>query len=241
MDLVRAAKEAQAQPDPDIALHNFLSACPPARCSGPRLDLSPRRLMLGAMRAGETAAGPLTVTNQGKGLLQGKVTVSEGEDVAEDRRGVRRPSASCRSRRPAIRKSRSASSRAACRPADLQRQADRHHQRRHRRGAGAPRPGGRCRSRKPPFQGAATPARAGRAHARATPSRRCRCWRTARWPAGSRPTAGAYPVAGPPARGVAAVQQFFEGMGLSKPPPLELSENEFRFQCDAAGDRSAAR
>jgi hypothetical protein len=40
-----------------------------------------------------------------------------------------------------------------------------------------------------------------------------------------------YPVAGLPARGVAAVQQFFEGMGLSKPPPLQISETEMRFLC----------
>ena len=40
-----------------------------------------------------------------------------------------------------------------------------------------------------------------------------------------------YPVSGPPARGVAAVQQFFEGMGLSKPPPLQLSEQGLHFFC----------
>ena len=38
-------------------------------------------------------------------------------------------------------------------------------------------------------------------------------------------------MSGPPARGVAAVQQFFEGMGLSKPPPLQLSEQELHFLC----------
>ena len=30
-------------------------------------------------------------------------------------------------------------------------------------------------------------------------------------------------------------------MGLSKPPPLELSQNEFRFQCEAPPDGRAAR
>jgi hypothetical protein len=40
-----------------------------------------------------------------------------------------------------------------------------------------------------------------------------------------------YPVPGQPAKGVAAVQQFFECMGLSKPPPLQLSEQEFHFAC----------
>jgi hypothetical protein len=38
-------------------------------------------------------------------------------------------------------------------------------------------------------------------------------------------------VAGTPARGVAAVQQFFECLGLSKPPPLQLSDEEVCFSC----------
>ena len=84
--------------------------------AGPRLDLSPRRLMLGALRAGEQRQVRITVTNQGKGLLQGKVRVSEGEEWLKIA-GRGRASASCRSRRRAIRTSPSASSRAACRPA----------------------------------------------------------------------------------------------------------------------------
>ena len=40
-----------------------------------------------------------------------------------------------------------------------------------------------------------------------------------------------YPARGPIAKGVAAVQQFFEGMGLSKPPQLQLSETEARYSC----------
>src|SRR5205814_9783181 len=35
-----------------------------------------------------------------------------------------------------------------------------------------------------------------------------------------------YPVLSVPARGVAVVQQFFEGMGLTPPPQLQLSETE---------------
>jgi hypothetical protein len=43
-----------------------------------------------------------------------------------------------------------------------------------------------------------------------------------------------YPVGGTPARGIAAVQQFFECLGLSKPPPLMLSEAEVRLTCRPA-------
>ena len=31
-----------------------------------------------------------------------------------------------------------------------------------------------------------------------------------------------YPVSGPQVKGVAGVQQFFEGMGVSKPPPVKF-------------------
>ncbi len=34
---------------------------------------------------------------------------------------------------------------------------------------------------------------------------------------------------------MAGVQQFFEAMGLSKPPVLQLSQTEFRFRCDRPG------
>src|SRR5207237_9365322 len=40
-----------------------------------------------------------------------------------------------------------------------------------------------------------------------------------------------YPVAGPEVRGVAAVQQFFEAMGLSKPPTVQVSPPEVRLRC----------
>ncbi len=40
-----------------------------------------------------------------------------------------------------------------------------------------------------------------------------------------------YPVAGPEVHGVAAVQQFFEALGLSKPPQLQVSSSEIRLRC----------
>ncbi|MCS6977943.1 MAG: hypothetical protein NZM31_13175 [Gemmatales bacterium] len=40
-----------------------------------------------------------------------------------------------------------------------------------------------------------------------------------------------YPVQGPTAKGIGAVQQFFESLGLSKPPPLTLSETEVTIPC----------
>ena len=39
-----------------------------------------------------------------------------------------------------------------------------------------------------------------------------------------------YPVLGPPATGIAAVQQLFEALGIVKPPRVELSEDTIRLQ-----------
>ncbi len=85
---------------------------------------------------------------------------------------------------------------------------------------------------KPPFQGAASPRElAERMRANPKPAGPLlESGDVARWFAAN---GWSYPVAGAPARGVAAVQQFFECMGLSKPPALELSQNEFRLECDA--------
>ena len=41
-----------------------------------------------------------------------------------------------------------------------------------------------------------------------------------------------YPVQGAPARGVAAVQQFFEGMGLSRPPVVQWDKDTLHFTCE---------
>src|SRR5437764_6147371 len=40
-----------------------------------------------------------------------------------------------------------------------------------------------------------------------------------------------YPVAGAEMRGVAAVQQFFEALGLAKPPIVQVSQPELRMRC----------
>jgi hypothetical protein len=227
-DLVRGAQEGQSGPDPDIALHQFLSQLPASQVvQGPRLDLIPRRLTL-QMRRGEHRLLHLTVTNQGKGLLQGKVTVTEGGQwlkitggQAEDQCSLK----TARTQQIALR----IDARNLIAPqtysakltvvtnggvAEVPVRLD----------LGAmPFP-------RPPFQGAGSPrelAERMRSHPKqAVPL--LESGEIARWFLSN---GWAYPVAGPCASGVAAVQQFFEGMGLSKPPPLQLSDEELRFMC----------
>src|SRR5207244_370420 len=79
MDLCRSVQQAQTQADLDVGLHEFVGRLPAQQVQGPRLDLSPRRLALGSLRAGETRQVRLTVSNLGKGLLRGTLTVEEGD------------------------------------------------------------------------------------------------------------------------------------------------------------------
>jgi hypothetical protein len=79
LDLAKAAEETRGKPDPDVALDSFLARLPTKQLAGPRLELEPRRLMLGRMRSGETMDVELRVINLGKGLLLGTVAVAGGE------------------------------------------------------------------------------------------------------------------------------------------------------------------
>jgi hypothetical protein len=228
LDLARAAREAQTQPDPDIALHNFVGNLPAGQVQGPRLDLHPRRLQLRAVHAGEQRQVRLTVTNQGKGLLQGKLSVSEGGEWLKVANGGGNGHCALK----------------AARDQQVTLQID-------ARGLAAPQSysgkltvitnGGIAEVPvrldvtgvpfpRPPYQAASTP-REMAEKMRANPKPAVALLEdgeVARWFAANGWT---YPVQGATAKGVAAVQQFFEGMGLSKPPPVQLVEEDFRLEC----------
>ncbi len=227
-DLARIAQENQKQPDPDIGLHTFLDQLPASQIQGPRLDLNPRRLMIGSIRPGEQRNISLTVLNQGKGLLQGKLTVSEGAEwlkIAGDGSATEYNLKTAKSQQ-------------------IQLHVD-------TRGLTAPQTysgkltvitnGGISEVAvrldvasipfaQAPFQGAASPRQMAE-RMRANPKQAVPFLENGEIAHWFQVNGWTYPVSGPPARGVAAVQQFFEGMGLSKPPPLQLSEQELHFFC----------
>ena len=232
LDLARTARENEKHADPDIGLHNFLHALPITQLQGPRLDLNPRRLMLNKLRPGDCKQFKLTVHNQGKGLLQGKVSVAEGgqwlrvgscnEDLAGecalktsreqevllhvDTRGLAAP-ATYSARLTVITNGGIAEV-----PVRLDL--------------------GTSPFAAGPFKGAASPreiAERMRTNPRAAVPL-LESGEVQRWFAAN---GWNYPVRGVPAQGVAAVQQFFEAMGLSKPPPVHLAEAEIHCLCVA--------
>src|SRR5262249_35753846 len=71
-----AAREPRREAGPDIALHSFVNQPPVQQVQKPRLDLAPRRIALPGISPGETRQVKLSILNQGKGLLQGRITVS---------------------------------------------------------------------------------------------------------------------------------------------------------------------
>jgi len=229
MDLAQAAKEAKNQADPDVALDTFIGALPAKIEARPRLDLNPRRLNFGTLHVGEARQVRLTVINQGKGLLHGTLSVAEGHSWLRLNHDGK-ANGQCLIK--------TASEQAIVLRIDT-------------KGLVAPHKysakltvitnGGIVEvpvrldlAVQPfamaPFQGAGSPREmAERMRTQPKPAvPLLENGEVARWFAVNGWT---YPVLGPTAKGVAAVQQFFEGMGLSKPPPLELSASVVQIRC----------
>jgi hypothetical protein len=228
MDLAQSAQVAKSQTDLDVALDTFITNLPATVKEGPRLDLNPRRLILGTVHVGDVRQVRLTVSNQGKGLLHGTLTISEGQpwlQLADSKSNGELTIKTANEQVVTLR-------------VDT-------------RGLAAPHKysakltvltnGGIVEVPvrldvavhpfpQPPFQGVASPREmAEKMRTQPKPAvPLLESGEVARWFAVN---GWSYPVQGPPARGVAAVQQFFEGMGLSKPPVIQLAEQEVYVSC----------
>ncbi len=226
-DLAKAAQEAMAQADADAGLTSFLGFFPVSAAQAPKLDINPRRLLLGTLLAGEHRQLLLTITNQGQGNLQGTMTVTEGSDwlkldaadsaqcpistpheqkvvLKVDTRGL--PAGGTFGAKLTVITNGGAVEVLA--RMDLVAQ---------------PYPKGA-------FQGARTPRELAE-RMRKTPKAAgpvLESGEVARWFAGN---GWNFPVQGTLVKGVAAVQQFFEAMGLSKPPEVRVSQAEVRLTC----------
>jgi hypothetical protein len=228
MDLARSADETRGQLDADIALHDFVAALPATQVKGPRLELTPRRLVLDGMHVGETRQVKITVSNGGKGLLQGKLAVDEGGSWLHLIDGNDTGQCSLKTAREQVitalidTRGLAAPRKHAARLTVIT------------NGGIAEVPVGLEVVSYPfshsPFKGIASP-REMAERMRGQPKQAVAFLESgemARWFAAN---GWAYPVAGATAKGVAAVQQFFEGMGLSKPPAVQLSMTEIRLSC----------
>jgi hypothetical protein len=227
-DLARLAKEAQEQSDADVALYQFVRAMPAPAVLGPRLDLDPRKLSPPAVRAGQRRSAAVVVCNEGSGDLQGRLSVTEGQawlkllggptplDLAV-RTDKRQTAALLLDARGLIAgQSYSGKLTAVTNGgiAELPVRLD---------VAAAP-------FALPPYEGALDPRDLAKRirHNPRPATALLEDGEIARW---FKLNGWTYPIDGPAARGVGAVQQYFEALALSKPPPLDLSPPEIRLQC----------
>jgi hypothetical protein len=222
-DLARAARDAEAVPDADVALHTFLEALPSQKATAPRLDISPRRFRLNKIKPGEVKQFALKVLNVGKGLLQGKLTVSEGGEWLRMAFGSNDSQAAIKTARE----------QEVVLTVDTRKLA-------------APQSyAGRLTLitnggivevpvrldlgvtpfALAPFKGASSP-RDLAERMRGNPKAAVPFLENGEIQNWFAVNNWIYPVSGMQAPGIAAVQQFFEAMELAKPPPLQLSEGE---------------
>ncbi len=226
-DLAKAAQEAAANPDADIALTRFLDALPVIQTQAPKIDINPRRLQFGHLLAGEQRQIQLFITNQGQGILQGTLTVTEGNAWLKLE--------GANPKQCAI---------ATPREQQLAILVDTRH---------LP-AGGTFGAKltvitnggvvevmarmdlvahpfaKQPFQGARTP-REMAERMRKFPKPAVPMLENGEISQWFTDNGWNFPVQGTKAKGVAGVQQFFETMGLSKPPVVELARTEMRVSC----------
>ena len=227
MDLARAAQESMGQANPDIGLSNLVGSMPLSRSQGPRLDLHPRRLVIGTILAGESRQLPLTVSNNGQGMLQGTLTVAEGGEwlhIGGSNNGQ------C--------------SLQTAREQQVTLQVD-------TRGLAAGQAYGAKLTvvtnggvvevparldllahpfARPPFQGVRSPRELAE-RMRSQPKAAVPLLESGEIGRWFETNGWNYPVRGTPAKGVAGVQQFFENMGLSKPPVVQLTQSETVHRC----------
>ncbi len=226
-DLAKLARESQAMPDGDMGLTAFVGGLPASAGTGPKLGLSPRRLVVGPIRVGEQKPVQVTVQNEGRGLLQGKLTVTEGAEwltVAEG--GPPREAAIKTGRDQVIKllvntQALNASNNYSGKlvavtnggVAEIPIRLDL-----------VARPFARG-----PYAGANDPKDLAR-RLRDNPKPAVELFENgeiARWFASN---GWPYPIVGVPAPGLAAIQQYFEELGLAKAPQVVLTQSEHRLK-----------
>ncbi|MFO0815881.1 MAG: DUF5717 family protein [Gemmatales bacterium] len=229
MDLAQQADKAAAHIDPDLGLDQLLATLPSKEMVQPRLDLSPRRLHLGNIRAGESRDMQLQVMNRGARLLHGVVEVrgdgwlrigSDGGGPANGKVPVKTgKQQDC----PLHIETQGL-------PAGQQYAATL-----------AVMTNGGTVEVPVTFDLASIPFSTGILSGCTTPKDLAARMKDApkqvapllekgeieRW---YTLNGWKYPVTGPAAQGISAVQQFFEGLGLSKPPPLSITTQNISLQ-----------
>lgn len=228
-DLVKAAREAETQADADVGLYRFLDKLPASKTQGPKLDLLPRRYQLSRVFPGEIKQVSLKILNRGKGLLQGRASVSSDcnwlQFVEGDEDGLHCPIKAAKEQVVTLQIDARELTPPQSYSAKLTLVTN---------GGIAEVPVrvdlGATPFALAPFRGVIT-AREMAEKIKANPRAAVPLLENGELQRWFESNGWTYPIQGQPAPGVAAVQQFFEGMGLTRPPVLQLSENDVLCFC----------
>ncbi|HZZ79404.1 MAG TPA: hypothetical protein VFE62_12850, partial [Gemmataceae bacterium] len=223
LDLAQAAQEAAAFPDRERGLDQFLSRLPAGNLSLPKLDVQPKLINLGNLKVGSASEFELNLENLGSRLIFGSVS-SSCKWLA--------PTESGESKLFQFRDSTAI-------PIQIKGQ--------HLRGAVKPLEATlmvesnagtfklKVLANVPilPFPegvlaGAKTPREIAE-KARLAPKQAAPLFESGAVANWYRDNGWIYPVQGPASNGLAAVQQFFEALGLSKPPKVTVNESYIRL------------
>jgi hypothetical protein len=239
-DLALAAREAARFPDQDRGLDQLLTKLPSKVLDAPKLWVEPQEVSLGTLAVGQDRQFRLTLENQGQRLLYGSVTVEDGVWLTVGDAAGAHAKLFQFSHDTAIPVHvRGKGLRASVKPLEGRLLVESN-------GGSAtvtvrvsvpvkPYPDG-------PLAGALTPrevaqkakaavdrSRAGDKKLAAEVAARFQKGQVAAWYESNGWT---YPVQGPSASGLGAVQQFFEALGLTPPPPVAISESAVALQGD---------
>ncbi len=231
-DLAQVAREAARSADPDLGLDQLLAALPAQTLEPARLHVEPTQVNLGNLAVGQEPRFLLHLTNRGMRLITGSVTaysvwltLGDGEGSASKVfQFVHEAVIPVRVRGKALR--------AGAKPLEGRLVIE--------SSGGESTVVVRCDVPTRPFPdgvlaGALTPRQVAE-KARAQPRQAAPLFESgavARW---YQANGWTYPVQGPPGSGLGAVQQFFEALGLTTPPKVDVSEPAVFFIGDP-GDR----
>jgi hypothetical protein len=225
-DLAQSARAAAAFPDPERGLDQLLGRLPTQVLAPPRLQVSPGEVNLGQLRAGADQTVTLHVENAGARLLYGAVVSDSNWLTLGDSPGGPQKLFECAGDTTIPLHIRGQHLRAGIKPIEGNLTFESN--------------GGqltvRVRAEVPviPFRegvlaGATSPRQIAE-QAKAAPKEAATLFEqglVARW---FKDNGWTYPVPGPAASGLSAVQQFFEALGLAKAPKVEITATRLDFR-----------
>ena len=226
VDLAVAAQEAAKFPDPDRGLDQLLGKLPSQVVEAPKLHAEPSEINLGRLKIGDDRTIDLHLRNAGMRLLYGSVASDARWLSFGDAPGQPQKVFQFGEEMVIPVQVRGQHLRAGIRPLEGQLVIDSN--------GGAVTVSVRAEIPVTPFKGgdfdgAVTPRQIAE-KAKAHPKETAAYFEDGRVAAWFQSNGWTYPVQGPPMSGMGAVQQFFEALGVAKPPSVQVKPGAFQFE-----------